>query len=78
MYQKILTIFFDLREKNFFFRDYYFLISEAKYKAKYEKGLEKVSPKQMPQRLAIVLAQVKASKTFENLVNEIRQIIYSL
>ena len=32
----------------------------------------------MPQRLAIVLAQVKASKTFENLVNEIRQIIYSL
>ena len=32
----------------------------------------------MPQRLPIVLAQVKASKTFENLVNEIRQIIYSL
>ena len=57
---------------------YYFLISEAKYKTKYEKGLEKVSPKQMPQRLPIVLAQVKASKTFENLVNEIRQIIYSL
>ena len=30
------------------------------------------------QRLAIALAQVKASKTSENLLNEIRQIIYSL
>ena len=29
-------------------------------------------------RLPIVLAQVKAGNTFENLLNEIRQIIYSL
>ena len=29
-------------------------------------------------RLPIALAQVKAGNTFENLLNEIRQIIYSL
>ena len=32
----------------------------------------------MLQRLAIALAQVKAGNTSENLLNEIRQIIYSL
>ena len=34
--------------------------------------------KQMLQRLPIALAQVKAGNTSENLLNEIRQIIYSL
>ena len=37
-----------------------------------------LSPKQMPHRLPIALAQVKAGNTSENLLNEIRQIIYSL
>ena len=32
----------------------------------------------MLQRLSIALAQVKAVNTFENLLNEIRQIMYSL
>ena len=32
----------------------------------------------MSQRLAIALAQVKADNTSENLLNEIRQMIYSL
>ena len=32
----------------------------------------------MPQRLPIALTQVKAGNTSENLLNEIRQIIYSL
>ena len=32
----------------------------------------------MLQRLVIALAQVKAGNTSENLLNEIRQIIYSL
>ena len=32
----------------------------------------------MLQRLPIALAQVKASKNSENLLNEIRQIVYSL
>ena len=32
----------------------------------------------MFQRLPITLAQVKEGNTFENLLNEIRQIVYSL
>ena len=32
----------------------------------------------MPQRLPIALAQLKAGNTSENLLNEIRQIIYYL
>ena len=32
----------------------------------------------MLQKLPIVLAQVKAGKTSENTLNEIRQVIYSL
>ena len=32
----------------------------------------------MLQRLALTLAQVKAGKTSENLLTEIRQIVYSL
>ena len=54
------------------------IISEAKYKAKQRKRLKIWSPKQMLQRLTIVLAQVKAYNTSENLLNEFRQIIYSL
>ena len=41
-------------------------------------NLKILSPKQMLQRLQIALAQVKASNTSENLLNEIRQIIYFL
>ena len=37
-----------------------------------------LTTKQMLQRLLIALAQVKAGNTSENLLNEIRQIIYSL
>ena len=35
-------------------------------------------PKQMIQRLQITLAQVKAGNNSESLLNEIRQIVYSL
>ena len=35
-----------------------------------------LSPKQKLQKLPIVLAQVKAGNTSENLLNKIRQIIY--
>ena len=52
------------------------MLSEAKYKAKYGSGLRILTPRQMPQGLPIV--QVKAGNIFENLLNEIRQIIYSL
>ena len=37
-----------------------------------------LSPKQMLQRLPIALAQVKAGNNSESLLNEIRQIVYSL
>ena len=40
--------------------------------------LKILSPKEMLQRLPIVLAQAKAGNTSENLLNEIRQIIHSL
>ena len=42
------------------------------------KGLKILTPKQMLQRLPIALAEVKAGNTSENLLNEIRQIMYSL
>ena len=40
--------------------------------------LEIFSPKQMLQRLPVTLVQVKAGNTSENLLKEIRQLIYSL
>ena len=41
-------------------------------------GLKILTHKQMLQRLPIALAQVKASNKWESLLNEIRQIFYSL
>ena len=41
-------------------------------------GLKILTPKQMIQRLPIALAQGKAGNNSENLLNEIRQIVYSL
>ena len=40
--------------------------------------LKMLTPKQMLQRLPIALAQVKAGNNSESLLNEIRQIVYSL
>ena len=40
--------------------------------------LKILTPKQMLQRLKIAFTQVKAGNTSENLLNQIRQIIYSL
>ena len=54
------------------------MLSEAKCKAKYGNGLRILSPKQMVQIVPIALAQVKAGNTSENLLNESRQVIYSL
>ena len=42
------------------------------------KGLKILTPKQMLQRLLMALAQVKAGNNLESLLNEIRQIVYSL
>ena len=41
-------------------------------------GLKIFTPKQLLQRLPIALAQVKAGNNSESLLNEIRQIVYSL
>ena len=64
-------------QKNLF-DDYSRIVSEAKYKSEYGEGLKILTPKQMLQRLPIALAEVRAGNTSENLLNEIRQIIYSL
>ena len=40
--------------------------------------MKRLTPTQMLQRLPTALAQLKAGNTYENLLNEIRQIIYSL
>ena len=60
------------------FDDYSSMVSEAELKATKETGLKILTPKQMLQRLPIALAQVKAVNNSENLLNEIRQIVYSL
>ena len=60
------------------YNDYSLIKSEAKYRTKHREGLKIFTPKQMLQRLPIALAQVKAGSTSENLLNEIRGIIYSL
>ena len=57
------------------------MASEAKNKAKNKasgKELKLLTPKQLLQRLPIALAQVKARNNSERLLNEIRQIVYSL
>ena len=76
---KNIKILYESREKVVkLFNDYSRIVSEAKYKTKHGEGLKILTPKQMLQRLPIALAQVKAGNTSENLLNEIRQIIYSL
>ena len=45
---------------------------------KKETGLKILTPKQILQRLPIALAQIKAGNNSESLLNEIKQIVYSL
>ena len=54
------------------------MISESLYKPNERKGLKILTPKQVFQRLRIAYAQVKAGNNSENLLSEIRQIVYSL
>ena len=80
---KNLENFYKSREEVLnFFRDYTEMFFNASYKANQDKtkgpGLKILTPKQMLQRLPIALAQVKAGNNSENLLNEIRQIVYSL
>ena len=64
-----------------FIEDYGSMILEARRLAKEDqegKGLKILTPNQMLKRLPIALAQVKAGNNSESLLNEIRQIVYSL
>ena len=65
-----------------FFRDYTEMLSDVKYDVKQNetkgKGFKVLTLNQMLQRLPISLAQVNAGNNSENLLNEIRQIVYSL
>ena len=65
-----------------FFRYYIEILSESNYDVKQNKtvgtGLKILSPKQMLERLPIALVQVEAGNNSESLLNEIRQIVYSL
>ena len=62
-----------------FIEDYGSMILEAKKLARQEgEGLKILTPNQMLKRLPIALAQIKAGNNSESLLNEIRQIAYSL
>ena len=57
------------------------MILEAREQAlieQYGKELKILTPNQMLKRLPIALAQVKTGNNSESLLNEIRQIVYSL
>ena len=63
-----------------FYDDYCSMILNAKKMAAGQEGtgLKILTPKQMLQRLPVALAQVKVGNNSERLLNEIRQIVYSL
>ena len=63
-----------------FIEDYSSMILEAKKLATEQegKGLKILTPNQMVKRLPIALAQVKTGNNSESLLNESRQIVYSL
>ena len=58
------------------------MLSDTNYDARNNEtkgtGLKILTPKQMLQRLPIALARVKATNNSESLLNEVRQIAYSL
>ena len=73
--------YFNARESAIkFIEDYGSMILEAKKLAREHEGtgLKILTPNQMLKRLPIALAQVKAGNNSESLLNEIRQIVYSL
>ena len=60
-------------------KDYGSMILEVKRLAKQEgTGFKTLTHKQMLHRLPVALAQIKADNNYERLLNEIRQIVYSL
>ena len=54
------------------------MILEAKRKATEGKGFKLLTSKQMLKRLPLAFALIKAGNNSESLLNEIKQIVYSL
>ena len=74
-----LKLIYELRQAAFkLFNVYYSVASKAKHKVKYGEGLKILTPRQMLQKLKIVLVQDKGGSSSENLLNEVRQTMYSL
>ena len=76
-----INVHFNARDSAIkFIEDYSSMILEAKKLAKEQEGtgLKILTPNQMLKRLPIALAQIKAGNNSESLLNEIRQIVYSL
>ena len=77
-----INVFYNARDNAVqFIHDYSRMILEAREQALTEQegeGLKILTPNQMLKRLPIALAQVKAGNNSESLLNEIRQIVYSL
>ena len=48
------------------------------YESRQERGVKILTPKQMSKRLPIALAKISAGNNSESLLNEVRQIVYSL
>ena len=73
--------YFNAREREIkFIEDYCSMILEAKKLAREHEGtgLKILTPNQRLKRLPIAVAQVKAGNNSGSLLNEIRQIVYSL
>ena len=60
------------------FNDYAKNMSKNIYESKQGTRLRIITPKQMPQRLPLLLSEISADNNSESLLNEIRQIVYSL
>ena len=76
-----INILFDARYNPIkFIEDYSSMILEANKMTREQEGtgLKILTPNQMLKRLPIALAQIKAGNNSESLLNEIRQIAYSL
>ena len=76
--QNIKMLYKSRNEVIKFFDDYSIMASETKNETTKGTGLKILIPKQMLQRLPIAFAQVKAGKNSENLLIEIRKIVYLL
>ena len=76
-----INMFYNARDNAIkFIQDYGGMVLKAKKLAREQEGtgLKILTPNQMLKRLPIALAQIKAGNNSESLLNEIRQIVYSL